>query len=157
MRKNRNDTGLAHSSLSRPSYLPLWPWEHHISSLMNSPIKKKKKKKRDFDFSRIAPAPAFRFSYLSNTLSFPAPRRDIAVYHLLCCDLQIPFTLRILLDKEPSKVIGFPHLASHTLSYLPYRVRLKTVIITHSNGTGITQFCPVAFHAKLCSVEKISV
>lgn len=40
VRKNRNYLGLAHYSLSSPSYLPSCPWAHHISSLMNSPIKK---------------------------------------------------------------------------------------------------------------------
>lgn len=92
VRKNGNDLGLAHSSLSGPSYLPLCPWAHHISSLMNNPIKRG---------SSISPS-----SFLSLGLHLlPSPLEDIRVYHLLCraaaSDLQISFTLRILLDREP--------------------------------------------------------
>lgn len=91
VKKNRNDMGLAHSSLSAP-YLPSCPWAHHISSLMNSPIKR--------GSSISLP------SFLSHGLPLvSAPVEDIRVYHLLCwaaaSDLQISFTLRILLDREP--------------------------------------------------------
>lgn len=91
-RKNRNDVGLAHSSLSGPSYLPSCSWAHHISFLMNSPIKRG---------SSISLS-TFLFHCLP---LLPAPLEDIRVYRLLCwaaaSDLQISFTLRILLDREP--------------------------------------------------------
>lgn len=97
--KKRNDSGLAHSSLSGPAYLPLCHWAHHISSL-NSPIKR-----RSFDFS------SFSFLFLG-ILLLSASLEDIRVYHWQCwaaaSDLQISCTLRILLDREPLKVIGFP-------------------------------------------------
>lgn len=58
VRKNRNDLGLAHSSLSGPSYLPLCPWAHHISSLMNSPIKRGSSISLSSFLSRGLPSPS---------------------------------------------------------------------------------------------------
>lgn len=92
VRQNGSDLGLAHSFLSGLSYLPLCPWAHHISSLMNNPIKRG---------SSISVS-----SFLSLGLPrLPSTLEDIRVYHLLswvaASHLQISFTLRILLDREP--------------------------------------------------------
>lgn len=70
--------GLAHTSLSGLSYLPLRPSAHHISSLMNKPIK--------------------RARSISLSLLSLAPLEDIRVYHLLgwaaVSELQISFYIK---------------------------------------------------------------
>lgn len=91
-RKNRNDWVLTHTSLSGPSYLPLCPWAHHISSLMDKPIKRK---------TSISLS-----SFLSLELPIlPVSLEDIRVYHLLrraaASDLLISLALRMLSDREP--------------------------------------------------------
>lgn len=79
------------------SHFAIWPFLSALVPLSTPHFipNEQPHKKRDFDFSL----------FLSISAILPAPLEDIRVYHLLAraavSDLQISFTLRILLDRVP--------------------------------------------------------
>lgn len=90
-RKNRSEwLGLARTSLSGLSYLPLCPWARHISSLMNKPIKRA----RSISLSSFLSLPSSVFLWkISESIICWAGQQ-----YPIC---RSPFTLRILLDRVP--------------------------------------------------------